>query len=133
MKRARSGLVWILLSLTSVSCGGDRGRSLLRPDAALVCRAGQPILVSAQGSGQFRLNFALLDSSALIRMLPVILGPRSEKIVMVRVDSARNADLRWIVRAIERGGGIAYASGAACLQPRSALASARANSMLLVP
>ena len=129
MKRALSGLVWMLVSFTSASCA-DQRHPLLRTNAASVCRAEQSLLVSEQSDGRFRLNFALLDSSALIRTLPVILAPRSEKTVMVRLDSAPNADLRWIVQAIERAGGAAYALDSACLQPRWGLASVRAGSLV---
>src|SRR5512140_355511 len=122
MKRTLFGLVSVLLSLASASCT-DNQPSLLRKDAASVCRAGQSLLVSEQGDGRFRLNFAALDSGALISTLPVILGPRADKTVMVHVDAARGSDLRWVVRAIELAGGVAYALDSACLQPRAGLAS----------
>lgn len=126
MKRALSGLVWMLASFASASCA-DHRRQLLHTNAAVVCRAGQSLLVSAQADGRFRLGFAVLDSGSLVRTLPVILAPRSEKTVMVRLDSGRDTDLRWIVQAIERAGGVAYAPDSACLQPRSGLASVRAD------
>jgi len=47
---------------------------------------------------------------------------------MVHVDASRGADIRWIVQAIERAGGVAYALDSACLQPRSGLASTRTDS-----
>jgi hypothetical protein len=122
MKRTLSGFVSMVLSLASASCA-DHQPPLLRTNTASVCRAGQSLLVSEQGDGRFRLNFAVLDSGALTRTLPVILGPRAEKTVMVRVDANRSADLRWIVQAIERAGGVAYGLDSACLQPRAGLAS----------
>jgi hypothetical protein len=122
MKRTLVGLVSVLLSFASASCT-DNQPPLLRTNAASVCRAGQSLLVSEQGDGRFRLNFAALDSGALTRALPVILGPRADKTVMVHVDAARSADLRWVVRAIERAGGVAYALDSACVQPREGLAS----------
>lgn len=127
MKRALSGLVWMLVSFASASCA-DHRRPSLHTNVAMVCRSGQSLLVSAQADGRFRFNFAVLDSGALIRTLPVILAPRSEKTVMVRLDSARDTDVRWIVQAIERAGGVAYSPDNACLQPRSGLSSVRAGS-----
>jgi len=127
MKRPLSGLASTLLSLASLSCA-DHAPPLLRKSTASVCRAGQSLVVSEQANGQLRLNFAVLDSGALTKTLPVILGPRAEKTVMVHVDASRGADIRWIVQAIERAGGVAYALDSACLRPRSGLASARTDS-----
>lgn len=122
MKRTFFGLVSVLLSLASASCT-DNQPPLLRTNAASVCRAGQSLLVAEQVDGRFRLNFAALDSGALTKTLPVILGPRADKAVMVHLDAAHGADLPWVVRAIERAGGVAYALDSACLQPRAGLAS----------
>jgi biopolymer transport protein ExbD len=127
MKRTLPGLASMLLSLASLSCA-DHEPPLLRKRTASVCRAGQSLVVSEQADGQLRLNFAALDSGALTKTLPVILGPRAEKTVMVHVDANRRGDLRWIVQAIERAGGVAYALDSACLQPRSGLASTRTDS-----
>jgi len=122
MKPALSGLASMLLGLASTSCA-DHQSPPLRTSTASVCRAGQSLLVSEHADGRIRLNFAVLDSNALTRTLPVILGPRAEKTVMVHVDATRGADLRWIVQAIERAGGFPYALDSACLQRRAALAS----------
>jgi hypothetical protein len=70
-------------------------------------------MLSSLSDGRFTLNRAVVDSAELVRLLPTILAPRPEKIVMVQVDSARHLD--WVLPAIRRSGGFAYRPDSNCL------------------
>jgi hypothetical protein len=59
------------------------------------------------------------DSIRLARWFEVQLSHRipAQRIVMVRLDSTRRGDLRWLVPAIERAGAGAYEPDSTCVPP----------------
>lgn len=91
-------------------------RPTLRGNVAAVCAPGDPLLLDVPKTGGYALNTLPLDSTRLAHWFEVQLARRvpAQRIVMVRVDSARRDELRWIIPAIERAGGGAYQPDSTC-------------------
>lgn len=93
----------------------------LMHNVSWLCDRENPLLVASKPDGGWMFNAQPADSARLLDILRRVLPPRPEKIVMVQLDSARMGALNWIVPAIERLGGEAYAADTSCLPlPRGA-------------
>ena len=90
----------------------------LRRDAAAVCRPGigLALVLELGPDNGYRLNTESFDSTRLVRWFDAQLARRNtgQRMVFVRVDSARRDELRWLIPAIERAGGGAYEPDSRC-------------------
>jgi hypothetical protein len=106
----------------SLACGDDPAPApRLRTGVAEVCDPDAPLVLDLLASGVYELNRNRMDSAMLAQWFQEHLAkrPRPGQILMVRVDSTRVTDLRWIIPAIERVGGAAYELDTACAPPRA--------------
>jgi hypothetical protein len=73
-------------------------------------------LLELPTGGDFRFNSERFDRLSVTKWLREKLPqwPEQERVLMVRVDSTRVAELGWLIPAIESGGGEAYAPDPAC-------------------
>lgn len=119
MMRTRKGRMAVLLvaGAMAAACSVERAQATtLKTGAAMVCH-GRSMMISSLPDGRFRFGGAAMDSAQLVAAFRNVLPPRDEKLVMVRLDSRREAALGWIVAAIEANGGAGYEMDEACLGP----------------
>ena len=106
----------------SLACGDDSAATpRLRTGVAEVCDPHAPLVLDLPASGIYELNRNRMDSAMLAEWLHEYLAKRPPPghILMMRVDSTRVRDLRWLIPAIERVGGAAYELDTACAPPRA--------------
>jgi hypothetical protein len=120
VKGVRSALVFSLVGLMAGGASREAKPSLLRTGAAYVCGPGPTFLVSARADGRYAFGKAVFDSAHLVGALHNVLPPLPNKTIMVSADSARSGELPWIVAAIRREGGAAYAVDSTCLNEHHA-------------
>jgi biopolymer transport protein ExbD len=104
------------LILSQACADTSANASYLKRGAANFCDRALPLLVSVRTDGQYALNSLVMDSAQLVQALHLVLPPSATKLVMVRVDSSRAGQVRWIAASIERDGGEAYAPDTACFR-----------------
>jgi len=122
--RAIHPISFVVAALLGVACTDDSTPpARLRTGVAQVCDPGQPLVLDLLASGVYELNRNRMDSAMLADWFQDFLAqrPPPHQIIMVRVDSARVADLRWVIPAIERTGGAAFELDSACAPPRASL------------
>jgi hypothetical protein len=132
----RSSTIISLACIISLfACGehGARERTesagpSLRRNVAAICKpsVAYPFFLDLRAGGRYELNRTPYDSTRLMRWFEVQLAHRipEQRIVMVRLDSTRRADLLWLIPAIERAGAGAYEPDATCAPPLRAPAAA---------
>ena len=119
-----------LAAIAALSGCGERAASgkaqaiaepVLRQNVAAICKpaVSHPVLLDLPARGGYKLNMVPFDSIGLRRWFDIQLAhwSREERIVMVRLDSTRRDELRWIVPAIEQAGGGAYQADSTCIPP----------------
>ena len=93
----------------------------LRRNVAAICKpsVAYPFLLDLPAGGGYELNMTPYDSTRLAHWFDVQLAHRipEQRIVMVRLDSTRRVELRWLIPAIERAGAGAYEADPTCTPP----------------
>jgi hypothetical protein len=105
----------VVVSLLAIGCHKGDSRSVLLPASAVACTP-ETYLLDLPPEGGFILNAERRDSAGVARWASDVLPQRSAagRRVIVRTDSARQADLKWLVPAIQTAGGEAYEYDPAC-------------------
>ena len=106
----------VLLVLVAASCKARERAALLPPDPSM-CRPSTVVVeLAASERGTYRLNTRPLDSLAIVSYLSTYFKarPDSSRTIVVRADSARSADLPWLLDAIGAAHGRAYSFDAKC-------------------
>jgi len=117
MGRFQALLLIALFAATACSDTGDVRTPVLRVGVEAVCNPGSPLLLELPAEGGYRFNTEPFDSLSVAEWLRDKLPqwPEQERVIMVRMDSTRFAELGWLVPAIESSGGAAYAPDPVCV------------------
>jgi len=101
----------VLLLAFVLGCDADQAAVLLPPDKK-VCAWTTLVLDLPRGETLYRLNTGPLEREKLTQYLSsdFPIRPESVRVVVIRADSTRTPDLAWILRAIGRAHGRAYAA-----------------------
>jgi hypothetical protein len=106
---------------TAPQKGQAMAAPVLRRNVAAICEpaVAYPFLLDLPARGGFKLNMVPFDSIQLTRWFEVQLAKRipAQRVVMVRLDSTRRNELRWLIPAIERAGAGAYQPDSTCVPP----------------
>ena len=120
MKSARTVVVMLAALGAAFGCSyRSLHPPLLLGDAAAVCGTGPGLVVSARPDGRFAVNHGVFDRRAFGQAIRALIGPRPDKVVMVRSDSMSAGTLGWVITSIRQAGGRAYEFDPACVHARS--------------